>query len=414
MKYFLIAGEASGDLHAAHLMKALRGRDAGAEFRFYGGDRMSEAGGTRLCHYRHLAYMGFIPVLLHLPRILRGMERCKREIARWRPDCVILIDYPGFNLQVARYVHERRICPVFYYIPPKIWAWKERRIRDIRRHVTRLFSILPFEKDFYEGRHRYPISYAGNPTVDEIARFRAGYRESGDRFLRRHGLQPDRPVVALLAGSRRQEIKDNLPRMYRAALPLTEQGYQLAVAGAPAIEPGYYASVLRKAGARTEAAMPRVVHGATYPLLAHARAALVTSGTATLETALLGVPQVVCYYVACGKLVSFLRRRLLKVPYVSLVNLVCGREVVPELVAADMNVANVRAHLLPLLPDTPRRADMLRGYEEMARRLGEPGAPERVAEEIAGLLAVPDPARRRTAPASGAARGGKDESRPNP
>jgi len=399
MKYFLIAGEASGDLHAAHLMNALREHDPAAEFRFYGGDRMSEAGGTRLCHYRHLAYMGFIPVLLHLPGILRGMKRCKREIARWRPHCVILIDYPGFNLQVARYVHAQRICPVFYYISPKIWAWKEYRIRDIRRCVTRLFSILPFEKNFYEGKHRYPISYVGNPTVDEVARFRAGYRETEEQFIRRHGLEQGKPLIALLAGSRKQEIKDNLSRMYRAALPLTEQGYRLVVAGAPSIDPGFYASVLRKAAAKAGAAEPRVVYGATYPLLSHAKAALVTSGTATLETALLGVPQAVCYYVGCGKLVSFLRRRFLKVPYISLVNLVCGREVVPELVADGMNVANVRAHLLQLLPGAPCREEMLRGYEEMRRKLGTPGAPERAAAEMAALLrAKPPVAANATAP----------------
>lgn len=394
MKYFLIAGEASGDLHAAHLMEALRINDPAASFRFYGGDCMSEVGGERLCHYRHLAYMGFIPVLLHLPKILRGMRRCKEEIARWRPHCVILVDYPGFNLQVARYIHAQALCPVFYYISPKIWAWKEYRIKDIRRCVTRLFSILPFEKAFYEGKHRYAISYVGNPTVDEVAQFREGYRETEDEFIGKHGLEPGKPLIALLAGSRKQEIKDNLPRMYRAALPLTEQGYQLVLACAPAIEDAYYETVLRRTAAQSRPAAIHLVHEATYPLLSHARAALVTSGTATLETALFGVPQAVCYYTACGRLVSFLRRRLLKVPFVSLVNLVCGREVVPELVADGMTVANVRARLLELLPGQPAREEMLRGYEEMKRLLGQPGAPERAAAEMVRILRDTPPATR--------------------
>lgn len=386
MKYFLIAGEASGDLHAAHLMEALRRHDDAAEFRFYGGDRMAAAGGTQLVHYSRLAYMGFIPVLLHLPQILRAVARAKAAIAEWRPDCVVLVDYPGFNLQVARYVHSHALCPVFYYISPKIWAWKEYRIKDIRRCVTRMFSILPFEKDFYEGRHAYPVSYVGNPTVDEVARFRAGYRETAAVFARRTGLDPQRPVIALLAGSRRQEIKDNLPRMYRAARPFVDQGYQLVLACAPAIGAGVYDDVLRRATGTPSPDGLHRVSGETYALLAHATAALVTSGTATLETALFGVPQAVCYYVACGRAVSFLRRRLLKVPYVSLVNLVCGREVVPELVADGMTVEAARRTLASLLPGQPEREEMLRGYDDMTRRLGQPGAPERAAAEMVRRL----------------------------
>lgn len=374
MKYFLIAGEASGDLHAAHLMQALRDADPAAQFRCFGGDAMQAAGGLLLCHYRHLAYMGFVPVILHLRTILRGMAACRRAIAEWRPDAVILVDYPGFNLKMARYVRAHALCPVFYYISPKIWAWKEGRIRAIRRDVSRLYSILPFEKDFFEARHGYPVTYVGNPTVDEV-----------DAYCRSHGRPvPDGQTVALLPGSRRQEIRDNLSRMLRAATPLLGEGARLVVAAAPAMPLGFYDDIIGRAG--VDASRVRVVAGQTYAVLSHAQAALVTSGTATLETALFGVPQVVCYYVACGRFVSLLRRWLLKVPYVSLVNLVCGREVVPELVADGMTVDNVRRHLRPLLSDTPERRAMLAGYASMAERLGDPGAPARAAADIVARL----------------------------
>lgn len=375
MKYFLIAGEASGDLHAAHLMKALRRRDPEAEFRFYGGDKMRAAGGELLCHYRELAYMGFIPVLLHLRTILRGMSQCKRHIAEWQPDAVILVDYPGFNLKMARYVKRHAICPVYYYISPKIWAWKEHRINAIRRDVDRLFSILPFEVDFFEKKHAYPISYVGNPTVDEVA----AYRD-------RHGApHPDGTTIALLPGSRRQEIRDNLSRMLLAAQPLMEAGgYRLVVAVAPSMPHDVYERII----ARTSIDRQRIalVEGRTYEVLSHSVAALVTSGTATLETALFGVPQVVCYFMRAGRLMSFLRRHFLKVPFISLVNLVCGREVVPELVADGMTVRAVRSHLEAILPGGARRAAMLEGYADMAARLGAPGAPEHAADEMVHRL----------------------------
>ncbi|MCM1108636.1 MAG: lipid-A-disaccharide synthase [Clostridium sp.] len=378
MKYYLIAGEASGDLHASHLMRALRGRDSRAEFRFFGGDLMKREGGTCVRHYREMAYMGFIPVLMHLPAILSNMKRCREDVLAWRPDVLILIDYPGFNLSIAEYIHTHSCIPVYYYISPKIWAWKEYRINSIRKYVDEMFSILPFEIDFYEKKHRYPIHYVGNPTVDEVARFRREYAETPDEFRKRHSLD-GRPVIALLAGSRRQEIKDNLLRMVEAAASYAGE-YQLVLAGAPNIEPEYYNSLL--AGRAV-----KVVYGRTYALLSHSVAALVTSGTATLETALFRVPQVVCYYVACGRLVSWLRRRLLKVRFISLVNLIADREVVPELVADGMTADNVRTRLRRILPDGEDRNAMLRGYEDMAARLGREGAPERAACLMTDLLA---------------------------
>lgn len=375
MRYFLIAGEASGDLHAAHLMKALREADPEAEFRCYGGDRMRAAGGELLCLYRHLAYMGFVRVAMHLPTILRGMARCKRQIREWKPDAVVLVDYPGFNLQIARYVKREGICPVFYYISPKIWAWKEYRIHAIRRDVDRLFSILPFEVEYFSKRHQYDISYVGNPTVDEVADYR-----------QKHGVaSPDGQTIALLPGSRHQEVEDNLSRMLEAARPLMERkAYRLVIAAAPALPHELYESIILRTG--IERSRIALVEGRTYEILSHATAALVTSGTATLETALFGVPQVVCYFMRFGRLMSWLRRHFLKVPYISLVNLVCGREVVTELVADGMTVDHVRCELEKILPGGEGRDAMLRGYADMEQRLGTPGAPARAAAEMVARL----------------------------
>lgn len=369
MKYYLIAGEASGDLHASRLMQAIKAEDPEAEFRFFGGDLMAAVGGTRVRHYRELAYMGFIPVLLHLPTILGNMRSCKRDIALWRPDAVILIDYPGFNLSIAKYVRARLGLPVYYYISPKIWAWKEYRIKNIKRDVSEMFCILPFETDFYEGRHHFPIHYVGNPTADEVAEFRAKY----DGSFADYG----RPIIALLAGSRRQEIKDNLPAMIEAAAAFP--AYQPVLAAAPGIEPAYYEPFLAGSGVA-------VVYNQTYPLLAHASAALVTSGTATLETALFGVPQAVCYKTPIPKVIAFLRRHILKVKYISLVNLIAGREVVPELVADTFSVANMRAALTAILPGGKGRQPMLDGYAEVRRRLGKQGAPANAARIMVGML----------------------------
>ena len=376
MRYYLIAGEASADLHASHLMSALRDEDPEADFRFFGGDLMAAVGGTLVKHYRELAYMGFVPVLLHLPTILRNMRNAKRDIVAWQPDVVILVDYPGFNLDIAKFVKAKTQIPVYYYISPKIWAWKEYRIKNIKRDISELFSILPFEVDFFEGKHHYPIHYVGNPTADEVRQFKASYREDREAFCKKNGLEKERPIIALLAGSRRQEIKDNLPAMIQACDAFPD--YQLVLAGAPAIDDVYYDIYIK--GTRV-----RLVKEQTYALLSHAHAALVTSGTATLETALFRVPQVVCYETPLPRLIGYLRKKVLSVRFVSLVNLIADREVVPELVADSFTMENIRQQLHGLLEGTARQ-QMLDGYEEVARRLGEQQAPREAAQLICELL----------------------------
>ena len=372
MKYYLIAGEASGDLHASHLMQALKQKDPLAEFRFFGGDLMTAVGGTRVKHYRELAYMGFIPVLLHLRTILRNMKMCKRDISQWKPDVVVLVDYPGFNLKIAQYVKANRICPVYYYISPKIWAWKEYRIKNIKRDVDELFSILPFEIEFFEQKHHYPIHYVGNPTAQEVIAFLANEK------LEMRNEKWDKPVIALLAGSRKQEIKDNLPAMIQATAHLADR-YDLVLAGAPSIEPDYYAQFL-------EGSAVRLVMNETYSLLAQATAALVTSGTATLETCMFRVPQVVCYETPLPQLIGFLKRHILKVKYVSLVNLIANREVVRELVAETFSVDNIRRELEAILPNGAKRQQMLSDYEEVHRLLGDSKAADEAARQMINLL----------------------------
>ena len=379
MKYYLIVGEASGDLHASNLMRALKERDPEADFRFFGGDLMSAVGGTRVKHYKELAYMGFIPVLLHLRTIFANMDKCKQDIVAWNPDVVILVDYPGFNLKIAEFVKKHTDIPIYYYISPKIWAWKEYRIKNIKRDVDELFSILPFEVDFFKG-HQYPIHYVGNPCVDAVDAFQKENVESFAEFMKDNSLD-DKPIVALLAGSRKQEIKDNLPKMLEAARPFVGE-CQLVLAGAPGIDPAYYQQYVR------EDVPLKIVFGQTYRLLQQAKAALVTSGTATLETALFRVPQVVCYYISMGKLVSFLRRKVLKVKYISLVNLVANKEVVRELVADTMKVDNVRAELDALLHDENYRNAMFQEYDRMIKILGPAGASHQAASKMIELLSV--------------------------
>ncbi len=375
MKYYLIVGEASGDLHASHLMAALKTEDPEADFRFYGGDLMATVGGTLVKHYRELAYMGFIPVLLHLRTILNNMKLCKQDIVKWSPDVVILVDYPGFNLDIAKFVHAKTNIPVYYYISPKIWAWKEYRIKNIKRDVDEMFSILPFEVDFYK-KHNYPIRYIGNPTMDEVTEFKIQNSETFNDFITKNDL-PDKPVIAILAGSRKQEIKDNLVKMLDAASAFPS--HQLVLAGAPGISPQYYKEFVGNYPVK-------IIFNQTYPLLQQADVALVTSGTATLETALFNVPQVVCYYITAGKFVSFLRKLFLKVKFISLVNLIAGKEIVRELVADAMTTDNIFNEINRLINDSDYRTDMLKGYQNMAEILGDAGAPFHAAREIVKLL----------------------------
>lgn len=371
MKYYLIAGEASGDLHGSNLMKSILKADADAQFRFFGGDLMAAAGGTMVKHYRQLAYMGIWPVLTHLGTILKSAGLCFEDIKSWNPDAVILIDYPGFNLNIAKLVKTRLSIPVYYYISPKIWAWKSYRIRSMRQYVDELFSILPFETQWFADRD-YRIRYVGNPSVDSVQEFK-----SADNSHALTETYSDKPVIALLAGSRQTEIRRNLPIMIDATRGLED--FNLVLAAAPGIDASFYDSLIKGSNVS-------VVNGNTYGLLSIAHAALVTSGTATLETALFNVPQVVCYRMPMGHVTNFLRRLVLKIPFISLVNLIAGKEVVPELVASQMDARTANSHLLPLLSDTPERQAQLDGYRQMQETLGPAGASQNAASQIVELL----------------------------
>ena len=376
MKYYLIVGEASGDLHASNLMKAIKEADSKAQFRFFGGDLMSAVGGERVKHYRDTAFMGFVPVVMNLRTILSNMKMCRKDIVSWNPDVLILVDYPGFNLSIAKYIHKNTNIPVYYYISPKIWAWKERRIKNIKRDVDKLFSILPFEVDFFEKKHGYSVDYVGNPCVDAIDAFVREKAAGRDAFIAANNI-PNKPIVALLAGSRKQEIDLNLPMMLESMKRFPE--YQPVIAGAPSIDKEFYAPYLKDGAC--------IVFGQTYDILNNSHAALVTSGTATLETALFRVPQVVCYATPMPKLYSWLKKHFLKVKYISLVNLIADREVVRELVAVDMNLDNVVGELGRILPaDGKERAAMLSEYSRMIDILGAPGASQRAAKKIVSLL----------------------------
>lgn len=375
MKYFIVAGEASGDLHASRLIESIRKEDPEAEFRFLGGDLMTRAAGSRpLIHYEEMNVMGFSEVLRHLPRILRQMRQAREMILSYRPDALILVDYPSFNLKLAKAAHKAGI-PVHYFISPKIWAWKEHRIKAIRKYVDAMYSILPFEVEFYRKRN-YEVTYVGNPTVEEMREIitRIPTRE---HYLSRQGIDDRRPVIALLPGSRCGEVRNNLPLMIEAAKRFPD--FQYIVGAAPSVPLKFYREVAQDPGLH-------VVFGSTNLLVKESAAALVTSGTATLETALLGVPQVVCYR-ANGKKISYkVMERLLKVCYVSLPNLIADREVVPELLVHKCTVDNICESLSPLLQPSPQRDAQLAGYREISARLGTDSAPARAGRLIVESL----------------------------
>ncbi len=350
MKYYIIAGEASGDLHASNLVKALRERQPSSEFRGWGGDLMHEQGVHIVKHYRELAFMGFVEVLMNLRTILQNIEKAKQDIAAWQPDAIILVDYPGFNLRIAPFAKKAGIR-VIYYISPQIWAWKESRVNTIKANVDHLFCILPFEKDFY-ARHQYPVDYVGHPLLDAI-----DFNAKSDLPV-----ATKKPIVALLPGSRKQEIATMLPLMLAAAKQFPQ--YDFVIAGAPGQTASYYESVMGNSK------VP-VVFGKTYNLLQHARAALVTSGTATLETALFKVPQVVCYK---GSAISYLiAKQLVKVKYISLVNLVMDQEIVTELIQNRCTPEIIAAQLKQIADDGDARNEMLSDYERLHRKLSEQG-----------------------------------------
>ena len=377
MKYYLIVGEASGDLHASRLMRSLKKVDEFAEFRFFGGDLMAAEGGTRVKRYKELAYMGFVPVLLHLGTIFSNMKMCKDDIVKWKPDVVILVDYPGFNLNIAKFLKKNTNIPAYYYISPKIWAWKEWRIRSIRRDIAEMFSILPFEVPFYEKKHHYPIHYVGNPTAQEVNEFRVGYQQPFEEFCTENQLDIHRPILALLAGSRLQEIKDNLPAMIEVAERFED--FQMVLAGAPSIEDKYYEQFVKGTPVK-------MVHNKTYQLLSHSTAALVTSGTATLETALFNVPQVVCYETPLPRLVRFAFDHIMSCKYISLVNLIADKEVVQEMFADRFKIDAIADQLYQLLPGKEGRERMLAEYQVVRERLGNQMAPDEAATIMHGLL----------------------------
>ena len=362
MKYYLIAGEASGDLHGANLMRALQQIDPEAEFRFWGGDRMEAVGGKLIKHYRDLAFMGFWEVVTNLRTILRNIDFCKRDIIQFQPDAIIFIDYPGFNMRIAKWAKQRGI-PTHYYISPQIWAWKENRIKAIKRDVDAMYVILPFEKDFYEEKHQYPVHFVGHPLLDAIA---ARKEVSEEVFKRENGLD-ERPIIALLPGSRKQEIAKMLSVMLSVVGSYHQ--YQFVIAGAPSLGYDFYKQFIKEENVH-------FVSGKTYDLLSHAHAALVTSGTATLETALFRVPEVVCYR---GNWISYqIAKRVISLKYISLVNLIMDAPVVTELIQGDLNTRNLKTELNKLLnPDY--REKLLNNYEALREKLGNEGASERTA-----------------------------------
>lgn len=359
MKYYIIAGEASGDLHASNLLKEIRKKDPDAVFRGFGGDLMKASGAELVMHYRDLAFMGFVEVLMHLRTILRNLDKCKADIEEWKPDVVILVDYPGFNLRIAPHVKSLGI-PVIYYISPQIWAWKQSRVHKIIASTDKVLCILPFEKDFYT-KFGYQVDFCGHPLLDAIHQPMPSLALSDD----------GRKIIAVLPGSRKQEIKSMLPVMLKAAASFPQ--YRFVIAGAPSQPESFYREVMN--GAKCE-----IVFGQTYPLLKNAHAAMVTSGTATLETALFNVPEVVCYK---GSSISYaIAKQLVKVKYISLVNLIMDQITVTELIQDEMNEKRLVQELKRIAEEGESRNTMLTHYSVLQSKLGGSGASERAAELI--------------------------------
>ena len=365
MKYYIIAGEASGDLHGSNLMKALQKQDANATFRFWGGDLMQNVGGTLVKHYRELAFMGFLEVAMNLKTILDNIKFCKSDIEKFKPDVIIFIDYPGFNMRIAKWAKQKGI-KTHYYIAPQIWAWKESRIKDIKRDFDKLFVILPFEKDFFEKKHHFPVEFVGHPLIDAIN----NRKKTKEIIFRKENDLNEKPIIALLPGSRKQEISKMLSLMLSVTNDFRD--YQFVIAGAPSQEFSFYEQFLTNKNVK-------FVSNKTYDLLSYAKAALVTSGTATLETALFKVPEVVCYK---GSWISYqIAKRVITLKYISLVNLIMDAPVVAELIQEECNSSRIKEELLKILK-TDQREQLLKDYDILENKLGGIGASEKTAKYI--------------------------------
>jgi lipid-A-disaccharide synthase len=375
MKYYIIAGEASGDLHASNLVKSIYQQDKEAVIRGFGGDLMQNEGVQLVKHYRELAFMGFIPVLLNIRTIFRNLNLCKQDISDFKPDVVILIDYPGFNLKIAKFAKTILQLPVFYYIPPKLWAWKEYRIKDIKKFVDKVFTIFPFETDFY-AKHQCQVQYVGNPSVESVQTFQA-IASNRTQFILENALDEKR-IIAILPGSRKQELEACLPIMLQVDFSKFAD-YQFVVAATDALPCALYRKLMQGSDAK-------IVYGKTYDLLQHADVAIVTSGTATLETALFNVPQVVCYEAFLSWLVAPFLRLILKIKYVSLVNIIAQKELVKELLIHDFTPLNTQNELHKLVFDQAYRNAMLQGYAALKTELGTTIASDTAAHAMIAFL----------------------------
>ena len=375
MRYYIIAGEASGDLHGSNLMKELKVADKEADFRFFGGDKMQAVGGELVKHYREMAFMGFVNVILNIRTIKRNMEFCKKDLFSYKPDVLILIDYPGFNLRIAEFAKQNNI-KVYYYISPKLWAWKEYRVKKVRAFVDEMFTIFPFETAFYK-KHGIDVNYVGNPLFDSITEFEKTAKSAAE-FKAKNNLD-ERPIIALLAGSRVQEIKGTLPVMKKAVEGRND--YQVLLAGVSSVDKDLYAGILQGSNIK-------VLYDSTYDLLNNAHTALVASGTAALETALFQVPQTVLYKIEGGILLHYIMVAVLKIDWVSLPNIILGKMAVKELLQKDMTVKKVSEELNLLLGDENYRNRILSDYREMQTLMGEPGCSKRAAEKMVDLLSL--------------------------